>query len=122
MIDIRRALQPYLQSLHPRTYYGSAPAGAVMPYLVYDLPSVRSEGEGQLFLTLDVDGWDRKPDSTELEELMAKVRDNLDRHVFIGQEYTFRLRLGSQLSLSEDDPAVRRRKLTFYGRTFRRSE
>lgn len=122
MIEIRRALQPILASLHQRVYYGRAPAEAEMPYLVYDLPNVRDEGAAQQVLTLEVDGWDRKSDTSELEALMAAVREGLDGQVLVESGVVFRLILDSQLSLADSDPEVRRRKLVFYGRVFRRSE
>jgi hypothetical protein len=121
MIDIRKLIQAELKAVHPRVYYQVAPETAVFPYIVYDLPNVYDDGEGYQLITLDVDGWENKDDTTALETLMASINARLNKKTLANSNITITLYLENKLTLTDDVPTIRRRKYTYQGRKFGRS-
>lgn len=121
MIAIRRLLQQRLQELHPRVYFQRAASDAQFPYLVWELPTARDEGQAQGTLTLELNGWDDQADSAGLEQLMAVVREGLDGQVLVEATAVVVLHHETTLPINIEDDKVHGRKLTFHGRIFRRS-
>ncbi len=121
MIEIRKVLHPYLLALHSRVYFQRAPDTAQMPYLTYTFANIRGEGEGRQILTLDIDGWDNKEDSTGLENLMSGIEAGLDRHVLAGTGIVAAFYLENKMPVLEDDRKIQRRRYIFQGRIYKRS-
>lgn len=120
MTAIRRMLQQRLQTLHPRVYFQRAASDAPFPYLVWELPATRDDGQAQGTLTLEVNGWDDQADSAVLEQLMTAVRDGLNGLVAVGDTAVLLLHHESTLPINIEDEKVNGRKLTFRGRIFER--
>ena len=110
-----------LKSIHPRIYYRSAPDTAAFPYLVYDLPNSTDDGTLEQFI-LDVDAWEStNGDTTGLETLIDSADKSLHRKTIIVDDIlavTFYRE--TRLTLTDDDPNIKRRKYTYEVRTFER--
>ena len=122
MIDFRTALQAKLKTIHARVYSQLAPEDATFPYLVYDLPNDIDDGESMELVVVDVDGWDTPSDgdTTALETLMTAVNAGLNKATITSGHTTAILYLDTKLSLTDDDPRIRRRKYIYQARIFKR--
>lgn len=132
MIEIRTALSTYLKTLHPRVYFQVAPETAVFPYIIYDLPSIFSDGEGFETITLDIDGWDlnNTGDTAVIESLMQIINgykdtdrnqvQGLDKKVLTTDNMSVVFYLENKIPLLDDDKRIKRRKYTYSGRLMRR--
>lgn len=120
MIEVRKALNLYLKTLHPRVYFQTAPENAVFPYIVYDLPNIISDGEGGEIVTLDIDGWDMNTtgDTTTIENLMQTI-NSIDKQVLTTDEITVVFYLENKMALIDDDKRIKRRKYTYSGNLIR---
>ena len=123
MIELRKALHPLLQAIHSRVYFQRAPDTAQFPYLTYRF-EVTTYGEGFEFVTLDVDGWDlpNDGDTTQLENLMADVKRELDKAVLTTENLVVSIYLDRKLPLEDENPNIIRRKHIYQGRLFERRE
>ena len=121
VIEIREIIQTALKSVHSRVYYRSAPDTAVFPYLVYDLPNSTDDGTLEQFV-LDVDAWDStNGDTTGLETLIDNADKSLHRKtIIVGGDLAVTFYRESRLTLTDDDPNIKRRKYTYEVRTFER--
>lgn len=121
MIEVRKVINTYLKTLHPRIYFQVAPEVAVFPYVVYDLPSSFSDGEGGEIITLDIDGWDMNNtrDTTVIENLMKTI-NAIDKKTLTTSEIALTLFLDNKIPLLDDDKNIHRRKYTYSGRLIRR--
>ena len=133
VIEIREIIQTALKSVHSRIYFESAPATiddpdnqgtnipTPFPYLVYDLPNSTDDGTLEQFV-LDVDAWEStNGDTTGLETLIDSADKSLHRKTITvddNLEVTFYRE--SRLTLTDDDPNIKRRKYTYEVRTFER--
>ncbi len=123
MIELRRALHPQLRAIHPRVYFQRAPDTATFPYLTYSFEVV-PDGEGFELVVLDVDGWDLPSDgdTTQLENLMADVKRELDKAVLTTENLVVSIYLDRKLPLEDENPNIIRRKHIYQGRLFERRE
>jgi len=122
VIEIREIIQTTLNSVHPRVYYRSAPDNAAFPYLVYDLPNSTDDGTLEQFV-LDVDAWDlpTSGDTTALETLIDSADKSLHRKTFtINDDLAVTFYRENRLTLTDDDPNIKRRKYIYQVRTFER--
>jgi hypothetical protein len=127
VIEIRKAIQSYLKSKHPRVYFQDAPKNAVYPYLVYDLSNSVDDGSMENF-TLDVDGWDTPDagDTTVLETLMSDVDGDGHKQnpsglhrktIMILDKMSATFYRENRLPLPDDDKRIHRRKYIYQIRT-----
>jgi hypothetical protein len=118
IIEIRKYLLILLKSIHPRVYFEQAPDNAVYPYIVYNLPNSFEEGIMEQFV-LDIDAWDNSKDTTSLETLIDSVDQSLHRKVaVVNDTMAFIFYRENRLSLTDDDPRIRRRKYVYQIRTY----
>jgi hypothetical protein len=122
MIELRKALHKHLKTIHTRVYFQQAPDNAQFPYLVYNMPSLNDDGEGHQLITLDIDGWDAPEtgDTTALETLMASVNTGMNKKTIVTEDFAATFYLENKLSLTDDDPRIKRRKYVYQGRLFER--
>jgi hypothetical protein len=116
VIELRKAILSYLKGKHPRVYFQDAPETATFPYLVYDLPNSSDDGSLERFV-MDIDGWDDSKDTTALETLMDSVDKELHRKSVMLQNMAVTFYRENRLSLTDDDPRIRRRKYIYQIRT-----
>ena len=117
MMEIRKAIQTYLKTLHPRIYFQVAPETAVFPYIVYDLPSIYCDGEGMETVVLDIDGWDMNTtgDTTTIENLMQSI-NGLDKKVLTTDKISVVFYLENKMALTDTDKTIKRRKYVYQGK------
>lgn len=130
MIKLRTELNKILKSIHPniivdgksksRVYFQDANDEAPFPYLVYDLPQSYFDDDLEIF-NLDIDLWDNKEDTTELEILSQSIWNELNRYHFINEDMQFSVYRQNRLTIEDDDPRIRRRTLMFQLRYHDRS-
>ena len=122
VIELRKMINIALKSIHPRVYYRTAPDTAVFPYLVYDLPNSTDDGTLEQFI-LDVDAWDRPSngDTTIVEILIDSADKSLHRKtITLDDNLAVTFYRENRLTLTDDDPNIKRRKYIYQVRTFER--
>jgi len=133
VIEIREIINIALKSIHPRVYYRSAPdkiedpnnpgvfINTPFPYLVYDLPNSTDDGTLEQFV-LDVDAWDMPSgDTTALETLIDSADKSLHRKtITVDDNLAVTFYRETRLTLTDDDPNIKRRKYIYQVRTFER--
>jgi hypothetical protein len=117
-VELRKAIQASLKSIHARVYFQHAPDKTTYPYVVYDLPNSTDDGLMERFV-LEVDGWDDSKDTNGIETLMNSVDSKLHRKVLVvNGELALIFYRENRLSLPDDDPRIRRRKYVYQIRTY----
>nr|WP_309099070.1 hypothetical protein [Fredinandcohnia onubensis] len=120
MIELRAALKLLLKTFHSRVHHQSAPAGTAFPYVVYNMPNSYTNEQQEIFV-LDVDVWDDKDDTTELETIANKIWKGLNYHRHLDDDIQFSIYQENRLPpLDDDDPTLKRRKLIFQLKYFDR--
>jgi hypothetical protein len=124
IIEIRKAVNAFLKSKHPRVYFEAAPKGAEYRYIVYDLPNSNDDGSMEQFI-LEIDGWDApaNKDTLPIEELMSLIDEGIEgvgglhrKTISIpGLSMTFYRE--NRISLRDDNELIRRRKYVYQVRT-----
>lgn len=130
MIKLRSELNKILKSIHPnvtidgrsksRVYFQHANEDAPFPYIVYDLPQSYFDNDLEIF-NLDIDVWDDKVDTTELETLSQTIWDMLNKYYHIDENMQFTIYRQNRLTIEDDDPRIRRRTLIFNIKYYDRS-
>lgn len=116
--ELRSALQTFLKTLHARVYFQVAPDNALYPYIVFDIPNSVDSGSLENFV-LDIDFWDDDTDTTTLETLANLIDVNINKHtIFINDVFGCAIYREGRLTLTDDDPRIRRRKYTYQVRTY----
>lgn len=119
MIELRKVLNTLLRSYHPRVYYQSATDQAQFPYIVYNLPN-SFDNEQQEVFNLDIDVWAVGADTTVIETLTGQLWKELNNYHHIDANIQFVTYRASRLTLEDDNPDIKRRKLIFELRYFDR--
>lgn len=120
MINLRRTILQKLRTYHNRVYYQNAPKDAVFPYVVFNFPN-SFDNENQEVFNLDVDVWDNKSDTTEIETITSNIWRGLNRYRYLDDDIQFSVYRDNRLpTLDEDEINIKRRKLIFQLRYFDR--
>ena len=121
VIELRKIINTALKTIHSRVYYRTAPDTAAFPYLVYDLPNSTDDGTLEQFV-LDVDAWDSiNGDTTGLETLIDSADKSLHRKtITVNDNLAITFYRENRLTLTDDDPDIKRRKYIYQVRTFER--
>ena len=118
--ELRTAIQTLLKTLHPRVFFQVAKENAVYPYVVFDLPNSVDSGTLENFV-LDVDVWDVNTDTTVLETLINTIDEALHkRTIVIDKKMAFVIYRENRLTLTDDEPSIRRRKYIYQVRTYQK--
>ena len=120
MNKLRIELNKILKTIHPRVYFMKAPDTVVFPYVVYDLPQSYFDDGLEVF-NLDIDVWDDKTDTTEIETLAQSIWNTLHKYYFINNDIQFTTYRINRMTIQDDDPRIRRRTLMFNIRYYDRS-
>lgn len=120
MIELRTALREIIKQYHPRVYYQNAPSTAHYPYIVYNLPN-SFDNEQQEVFNLDIDLWNLGAGTTELETLANNLWKVFNNYYHIDPNMQFSIHRANRLSLEDDNPDIKRRKLIFELRYFDRT-
>ena len=115
MIELRKALNAQLKTVHPRVYFQVAPELADFPYLTFEFITT-DDGEGSELAIIDVDCWDINPDTTALETLITAVNTALNKATLSTTTMSVTLFLDSKIPLTDDNTLIRRRKYIYQAR------
>jgi len=119
MKTFRKALHAYLKSLTSNSVcFQRAPDTASFPYVVYDF-QIYNDGEGTQQVTLDIDIWDDQADTTRLETLASAV--DVNKKVITTDDLSVVFYLESKMPLTDEDPAIKRRRYSYIGYLHERS-
>jgi len=117
-MELRTSIQTLLKTLHSRVFFNVAPDKAVFPYVVFSIPNSFMDGVLETFV-LDIDVWDDKTDTTELETLIGTINNAIHRNtITITDKMGFTIHLENRLILQDDDPRIQRRKYVYQIRSY----
>jgi|SRR5690625_949663 len=121
MIKLRKEIKSSLQTICDRVYYQNA-TKKEFPFIVYDFPNSFMDGGVEVF-NLDVDVWDNKNDTTEIETLASKIWKLYNCYYHIDKFIQFRIYRDNRLPpLDEKEKNIKRRKLVFQLRYLNRED
>jgi hypothetical protein len=119
-LELRTALQTLLKTLHARVFFNVAPDNAAFPYVVFDLPNSIDSGTLENFV-LDIDVWDNAADTTALETLIGTIDESLHKKsIIVTDKIGIILYRNNRLTLTDEDPHIRRRKYIYQARTYQK--
>lgn len=118
MNNIRTALKTELKKRYDKVYERKAPVRKY-PYITYEF-YLTDDGTGRQLIFLDLDGWDNKDNTDELEAMMASV--DLNKCVIDESNVTIVLERASREPEEEDDSRIKRRRYSYEGIVYERSE
>lgn len=120
MIELRKVIVRELRKHHDKVYYHKVPADIEFPYIVYDFPNSFMSDDQEIF-NLDVDIWDNRDDTTELEALASNIWRAFNRYRYMDDNVQFSIYRENRLPpLDEQEKNIKRRKLIFQLRYFDR--
>lgn len=118
--ELRTEMQRILKTLHSRVFFQVATDKAVKPYVVFDFPNSVDSGTLENFV-LDIDVWDDNLDTTTLETLIDTIDDTLHKKsILLSDKMGIVIYRENRLTLTDDDPRIRRRKYTYQARTYQK--
>jgi len=115
VIKLRELIKAKLVLILPSVYFNRAPPSAVFPFISFSISSSYMDGEVEVW-GLDVDVWDKNADTTTLENIANDICGSLHRAHLIGDGISIKIYKENRLSPDDDDPAIKRRKITFQAR------
>ena len=120
MIELRKVIVRELRKHHDKVYYHKAPADIEFPYIVYDFPNSFMNDDQEVF-NFDVDVWDNRNDTTELETLASNIWREFNRYRYVDDNIQLSIYRENRLPpLDEQEKNIKRRKLIFQLRYFDR--
>lgn len=118
MNSVRIALDQEFVSRHPESYFEHA-SNPTAPYIVYEF-YLTDDGTGRQLIFIDVDGWDTKEDTSELESMMSAV--DLNKCMIETDDVIIVLERTMRKPMDEDDGQIKRRRYSYEGIVYERSE
>lgn len=113
MINLRKQLTILLKSYHPQVHYQTAQSTAIFPYIILNLPNSFMNEEQEIF-SMDVDLWDNRTDTTQLETLATQLWKGLNHYQYSDENMQFIIYRENRIpELDEKELGIRRRKLIF---------
>lgn len=114
VIEIRKALQSLLLSIHDEVYYEEAPDNAVYPYIVYNLADSNDEDSVEQIM-LEVDAWDTpiNNNTIPLETLVGNVDNLLNRKIISVKGVFFSIYRENRRNVPDSDKRIRRRQYEY---------
>lgn len=120
MIELRVEINKLLKAIHDRVHYQRAADKTLYPHIVYNFPNSFTDDDQEVF-NLDVDIYDKKEDTTELETIASEIWRLFHRYYHIDSNTQFSVHRDNRLPpLDDDDKHLKRRKLIFQLRYFDR--
>jgi hypothetical protein len=127
IIKIRTDIQSFLKSIHPnvtidgksksRVHYEAAPDDTPYPFLVYDLTNSTDDGTMENFV-LEIDGWDKNADTTDLETMMSDLDAGLHRRTTVVDNVSLTFYRENRLTVPDPDSRLRRRQYVYQIRVY----
>jgi len=120
MIELRRSTMKELLKHHENVYYNQVGKDATYTYIVQSFPNSYSDDDQEIF-NMDIDIYDNKNDTTELETIASNIWRAFNRYHYIDENIQFSVyRMNRLPPLDDDEKHLVRRKLIFEVRYFDR--
>jgi len=120
MIELRKATMRELKKYHDKVYFHQAPKDVTYPYVVQSFPNSFVNGDQEIF-NMDIDVYDDKDDTTEIETIASNIWRAFKRFHYIDENIQFTIFWMNRLPpLNEDEKHLKVRKLIFGVRYFDR--
>lgn len=110
MIKLREAVNLILKSIHPRVRYQEASTQLAYPYITYSLLDSFTVDDIEVF-HLDLDIWDNRDDTTEMEQIATILWNELDQYTHIDENQHFTICRMTRNPIR--DVKIKRRRLVF---------
>lgn len=118
MINLRKQVSTILKTYHSNIHFQKSTDDTDFIYITYDFPNTFKNGKQEIF-NLDVDIYDSKDDTTDLETITTAIWKGLDYHRHNDKNMQFSIYQDNRLPpLDEKEKNVKRRKLIFELRYF----
>lgn len=119
MIELRSVLEQELLHIHPRVYHQRSVKDK-FPYVLYNLSPGFVLDDQEVF-DLDIDIWDNKDDTTDLETLASEIWNQFNRYRYLDENIQFSIYRGSRSPLIDNkERNIKQRQLIFQLRYFDR--
>ena len=116
--ELRGQIQTLLKTINDNVFFMVAKDDATFPYIVFDLPNSIDSGHLENFV-FDIDVWDDSTDTTALETLCSSIDSVIHQHtIVVNNSFGVVFYRDSRLTLTDEDPRVRRRKYTYQARVY----
>lgn len=113
-MELRIAIATELEGIHPDVFYQHAGSSTQFPYIVYNFLPSRMVDEGMEVFLMDVDVWDNKTNTTDIETLAQQIWSKFNRFTHVDDTIYFSAYRDNRFPpIEDDDPSIRRRKMTF---------
>jgi len=120
MIYLRKAIMRKLKEYHSSVYFEQSPEDTLFPYVVFTFPNSFTNEHQEIFV-MDVDIWDNREDTTDLETLSSTIWRGLNRYFYIDEHIQISVYRSNRLfDLEDNNPRIKRRKLIFEVKYFER--
>jgi len=106
IIKIRSDIQTFLESKTENVYYEKADKGALYPHVVFDLVNSTDDGTMERFV-LEIDGWDDKEDTTDLETMMSVIDKGLHKRTVVVDDISLTFYRENRLTVHDDNPQIK---------------
>src|SRR5690625_4399303 len=114
MIELRKVIVNKLREYHDKIYYHQASKDNPFPYVVYNFPNSFTNDDQEVF-NLDVDIWDNKDDTTELETIASDIWRGLHKYRYIDENIQFSIYRDNKLqSFVVSEMYINHRKFIFH--------
>lgn len=117
---LREFLQERMEAISARRYYGSAPASAEFPYLVWNLEEIAYEGAMAL-LELEIDAVDYGESTAQAESMADLLQKSLHNLHQLTDDFFVAIYRERRQPIYENDKSIIRRRLIFQVRLHERS-
>lgn len=118
MIELRKIIQPLLETVNDEVYFVEASEKATFPYVVYNLPtSIDAEGTREDFI-LEIDVWDNAKDTAAIETLTQNIATLFNRKHSVNSKVAVNFYRVNRQVLIDEDKSIKRRKLTYQAKTY----
>ena len=131
MKELKKIVQGFLKSVHPRVSFQNAPEKGVYPYIVYKITQIPDDGEGLRTPIVDIYIWDSPSDgdATVLETLVESINGNgdiinptgLNKKILSNGATTAVFYLDRVLPPDEDEKRLKYRVCAYGVKLFKRS-
>lgn len=125
-VELLKQVNTFLKTKADRVYYENAPENATFPYVVFNFASTFYSGPRE-DVSLEIDIWDDKEDTTAIENLSDNIcgdSDKLDptglnhKNIFVAALLAATFYLDGRYSIPDDDKRIKRRQLRFRVHTY----
>ncbi len=124
MVSLLQSIYSKLNEVHSRVYFELVPEKdpktqlpPELPYILYKFPN-SNRAEYREDFTLEIDIWDNKADTTELETITDNIDKKLNRLQILDENFHVSIYRINRLMVPDTDPSIHRRQLRYNVKTY----